>query len=471
MAGINAGINARSANRVDVGISTSTRYVVLSGVPNIFFILTPNTLTFYLGPLPPVGRFGTRSNRVNSSLNLIRRATRQAAQQSGHLRPRSYEPANIFENWILDRVRQRSQGSGLLLSPSVIFTFFQLEIADILHYRYGSRTLFLIDDANIIEYHNPDPLSQGLADNVRTDRRTVYSRVTVENIQGNALVWLRVLTNGALIRVSCDELPPRQPETVDLQRYILERTRPEQTVAQIATSIMLGLVDLSPEAERQAAHIVGVRIRDDRTPTPGQPASQITPWAPNVAEGASNATGDAAASSASSAPAPFPPSVLTRAAPGTTSSPLYPSDIEFNMNVPQGPPLMLRWTGPEYQRINRDFDPLDPAAYGVNNIPDAPRPSTSNQYVAPLPAASSAENAEDPSQAAPHGEQDPMFFEEALAAMDQTIDHVLFSAPESPRLLAGDRVPIDPELENLGPLQADEDIDFAELFGDLVDFD
>jgi len=33
---------------------------------------------------------------------------------------------------------------------------------------------------------------------------------------------------------------------------------------------------------------------------------------------------------------------------------------------------MPSWTGPEYRRINLDFDPLDPSGYDVNNIPDAP---------------------------------------------------------------------------------------------------
>lgn len=86
----------------------------------------------------------------------------------------------------------------------------------------------------------------------------------------------------------------------------------------------------------------------------------------------------------------------------------------------------------------------------------------------PTPAVSPAEEREESrlEQAEAHGEQEPRFFEEALAAMDQTIEHALLSAPESHVSLAGDRAPIDPELEGLAPFQEAED--FAHTHAVLI---
>ncbi|KAI0388840.1 hypothetical protein F5Y17DRAFT_463302 [Xylariaceae sp. FL0594] len=256
------------------------------------------------------------SGKVVDKNRLIRKAITGSARELGlsvpsGVRPRGVKLSelNIYDPVIVERTRRRIANSGLLPSPAVIFTFFQLELADVLYYRFKKQYWFLIDNKDVIEYHQPNRAALELPDNERQDCRTVYSRVYMAHGGGIKLTWVRVLEGNIIVNVCGSEEPPIQfPISHNMTRWILDRTKPEGTMAQVAMKIMGDQVDKSWEAASQITHIVGVHAKAvEPAASSAQPFHETGPLPPP--------------------PVPFAPVRSMPAGPSTQGQPLTAGQV------------------------------------------------------------------------------------------------------------------------------------------------
>ncbi|KAI2638624.1 hypothetical protein GGS21DRAFT_449411 [Xylaria nigripes] len=178
---------------------------------------------------------------------------------------------DVLNPQILERILKACKETPYINTPQAIFTYHQLELADQIFYRGMWRQLFMVNDAQIFEYHQPELFSQATKDATRQDRRLIY--VWVNNSSGGP-TWCRVFKGNKIFPVPTMMPPPAKFDNVlNLKGYLLERL-PDIGLMDYARGIAPEQVDFSPEGDDINAALLGMHQHADRAAAALVPATR-----------------------------------------------------------------------------------------------------------------------------------------------------------------------------------------------------